>query len=99
MLDAKQNGRVFYGSGAWVRLELNNIRITNGNARDSGGCAAGRCPLCRPSFACLLSLHSPAGAGRGEGCSVRPAAPRVLHALCWPVAGEEALGGMSALGL
>ena len=45
VLDAKQAGRIFYGSGAWVRLVLNNIRLTNGNARNMGRWPDGCTPL------------------------------------------------------
>lgn len=41
MLDAKQLGRILYGSGSWVKLSLANMRLVNGNARDGG--AHARC--------------------------------------------------------
>lgn len=36
ILDAKQLGRILYGSGPWVKLSLVNMRLVNGNSRDSG---------------------------------------------------------------
>lgn len=35
ILDAKQLGRIFYGSGPWVKLSLVNMRLVNGNSRDA----------------------------------------------------------------
>lgn len=35
ILDAKQQGRILYGSGPWVRLTLVNVRLVNGNSRDA----------------------------------------------------------------
>lgn len=70
ILDAKQLGRIFYGSGPWVRLSLVNMRLVNGNSRDACeracrgavqllpwlcGCAWGRLPAAE-CMPCALCL-------------------------------------------
>jgi hypothetical protein len=35
ILDAKQLGRIIHGSGPWVKLTLVNVRLVNGNSRDT----------------------------------------------------------------
>ncbi|KAL4424315.1 hypothetical protein ABPG75_001616 [Micractinium tetrahymenae] len=37
ILDAKQLGRILYGSGPWIKLTLVNVRLVNGNSRDESG--------------------------------------------------------------
>lgn len=47
ILDAKQLGRILYGSGPWIQLTLVNVRLVNGNSRDECGLQARPCASAR----------------------------------------------------
>ena len=61
MLDAKQGGRLFYGSGSWMKLTLRNVRLVNGNAGEASGGAVslhwGCC--CLLLINCVLLVRAP----------------------------------------
>ncbi len=61
ILDAKQLGRILYGSGPWIQLTLVNVRLVNGNSRDE-------CGFCnRPLASALACWRSGPQASPGPG--------------------------------
>ena len=72
ILDAKQLGRILYGSGPWMKLTLVNMRLVNGNSRDECGCWA------RPLAAAALRKAS-------ASCLWRNAAAASAAPLCIPI--------------
>ena len=80
ILDAKQLGRILHGAGPWVKLTLVNVRLVNGNSRDT--CEperAGRLVLCAAVHACASCLPGSAAggllAGGLAGWGLLPAVP------------------------